>query len=146
MDSDRLYTITEAAQRTGLTRKAIEQRVGRGSLPSVLKDGKRYIHKASIEALATLTQSETIEAETTLAAMYAEARYELGVRDGEAKARAELTDGWERRERDLSDALIEAKAIATAAQAKAVDLEEQLQAQGKRWWKRKPSKDGIPKP
>lgn len=42
-------TIREAAEATGLTQKAIKRRVERGSLRSVLRDGRRLIPASEIE-------------------------------------------------------------------------------------------------
>jgi excisionase family DNA binding protein len=120
-DGERLLTIAEAAERTGLTRKAVEQRIARGTLPSVLREGRRLIPAASVQAVATLETGTQTRDE--LAEKYAQTRYELGVRDGEAKARRELTDGHERRERELSERIVELTAKAAAAEAKAEALE-----------------------
>jgi hypothetical protein len=43
------FTITEAARLAGATRKSIERRVERGTLRSVLRDGKRLIPLAELE-------------------------------------------------------------------------------------------------
>jgi excisionase family DNA binding protein len=113
-DGERLLTIAEAAERTGLTRKAVEQRIARGTLPSVLREGRRLIPAASVQAVATLETGTQTRDE--LAEKYAQTRYELGVRDGEAKARRELTDGHERRERELGERIVELTAKAAAAE------------------------------
>jgi excisionase family DNA binding protein len=45
----RTYTISEAAELTGLTRKAITRRVERGSLRSVVRRGRRLIPRSELE-------------------------------------------------------------------------------------------------
>lgn len=43
MDTARTLTISEAAEACGLTRKAVRNRVDRGTLPHTLRDGRRRI-------------------------------------------------------------------------------------------------------
>jgi len=45
----RTFTIAEAAERTGLTRKALRNRVDRGQLRVVKRDGLRHIPEAELE-------------------------------------------------------------------------------------------------
>jgi excisionase family DNA binding protein len=45
----RTYTISEAAELTGLSRKAIARRVERGSLRSLVRDGRRRIPRSELE-------------------------------------------------------------------------------------------------
>jgi excisionase family DNA binding protein len=50
----RTYTITEAADLTGLSRKAIARRVERGSLRSVVRNGRRRIPRTELERAGLL--------------------------------------------------------------------------------------------
>jgi hypothetical protein len=132
-------TIDEASELLRLSRKAVEARVARGSLPSVLRNGRRLIPADPIERLARELESTEVHNQTvdSLAEKYAQARYEVGVRDGEARARAQLTEGHERRERELQDRLIELTAERETSQAIAQQLELQLSAlKSKKWWRR----------
>jgi excisionase family DNA binding protein len=54
----RTYTITEAADLTGLSRKAIARRVERGSLRSVVRSGRRRIPRTELERAGLLDGGE----------------------------------------------------------------------------------------
>jgi excisionase family DNA binding protein len=55
----RTYTITEAAELTGLSRKAIARRVERGSLRSVVRNGRRRIPRSELARTGLLEEGET---------------------------------------------------------------------------------------
>jgi excisionase family DNA binding protein len=55
----RTYTITEAAELTGLSRKAIARRVERGSLRSVVRNGRRRIPRSELARAGLLGEDET---------------------------------------------------------------------------------------
>jgi excisionase family DNA binding protein len=54
----RTYTITEAAEATGLSRKAIARRVERGSLRSVVRNGRRRIPRSELVRAGLLGDGE----------------------------------------------------------------------------------------
>jgi excisionase family DNA binding protein len=54
----RTYTITEAAELTGLSRKAIARRVERGSLRSVFRNGRRRIPRSELARAGLLAEGE----------------------------------------------------------------------------------------
>jgi excisionase family DNA binding protein len=54
----RTYTITEAAELTGTSRKAIARRVERGSLRSVVRNGRRRIPRSELVRAGLLAESE----------------------------------------------------------------------------------------
>jgi excisionase family DNA binding protein len=54
----RTYTITEAADLTGLSRKAVARRVERGSLRSVVRSGRRRIPRSELERAGLLDGGE----------------------------------------------------------------------------------------
>jgi excisionase family DNA binding protein len=54
----RTYTITEAADLTGLSRKAIARRVERGSLRSVVRNGRRRIPRSELVRNGLLEETE----------------------------------------------------------------------------------------
>jgi len=55
----RTYTISEAAEVTGLSRKAIARRVERGSLRSVVRNGRRRIPRSELARAGLLVEGET---------------------------------------------------------------------------------------
>jgi excisionase family DNA binding protein len=55
----RTYTITEAAELTGLSRKAIARRVERGSLRSVVRNGRRRIPRAELVRAGLLGEGDS---------------------------------------------------------------------------------------
>jgi excisionase family DNA binding protein len=55
----RTYTITEAADLTGLSRKAIARRVERGSLRSVVRNGRRRIPRSELTRAGLLAEGES---------------------------------------------------------------------------------------
>jgi excisionase family DNA binding protein len=57
-DTLRTYTITEAADLTGLSRKAIARRVERGSLRSVVRNGRRRIPRSELVRNGLLEDTE----------------------------------------------------------------------------------------
>ncbi len=57
-DDLRTYTITEAADLTGLSRKAIARRVERGSLRSVVRNGRRRIPRSELVRNGLLEDTE----------------------------------------------------------------------------------------
>ena len=56
-DALRTYTITEAADLTGLSRKAIARRVERGSLRSVVRNGRRRIPRSELARAGLLEEA-----------------------------------------------------------------------------------------
>ena len=54
----RTYTITEAAELTGLSRKAIARRVERGSLRSVVRNGRRRIPRSELVRSGLLDEGD----------------------------------------------------------------------------------------
>ena len=54
----RTYTITEAAEATGLSRKAISRRVERGSLRSVVRNGRRRIPRSELVRAGLLGEGQ----------------------------------------------------------------------------------------
>jgi excisionase family DNA binding protein len=54
----RTYTITEAAELTGTSRKAIARRVERGSLRSVVRNGRRRIPRSELVRAGLLAEGE----------------------------------------------------------------------------------------
>jgi excisionase family DNA binding protein len=54
----RTYTITEAAEATGISRKAIARRVERGSLRSVVRNGRRRIPRSELVRAGLLGDGE----------------------------------------------------------------------------------------
>jgi excisionase family DNA binding protein len=54
----RTYTITEAAELTGMSRKAIARRVERGSLRSVYRNGRRRIPRSELARAGLLEETE----------------------------------------------------------------------------------------
>ena len=54
----RTYTITEAAELTGLSRKAIARRVERGSLRSVVRNGRRRIPRSELARSGLLDEGD----------------------------------------------------------------------------------------
>jgi excisionase family DNA binding protein len=54
----RTYTITEAAELTGTSRKAIARRVERGSLRSVVRNGRRRIPRSELVRTGLLAENE----------------------------------------------------------------------------------------
>ena len=59
------YTIAEAAELTGLSRKAIARRIERGSLGSVLRDGRRRIPRQELVRTGLLGAAETRQERAT---------------------------------------------------------------------------------
>jgi hypothetical protein len=58
MGALRTYSITEAADATGLTRKAIARRVERGSLRSVVRNGRRRIPRSELVRAGLLPEND----------------------------------------------------------------------------------------
>jgi excisionase family DNA binding protein len=54
----RTFTIAETAELTGLSRKAIARRVERGSLRSVVRNGRRRIPRSELERAGLLTEGD----------------------------------------------------------------------------------------
>jgi excisionase family DNA binding protein len=59
----RTYTISEAAELTGLTRKAIARRVERGSIHSLVRNGRRRIPRSELLRAGLLVTEEEDETE-----------------------------------------------------------------------------------
>lgn len=63
MPSVRTYTISEAAELTGLTKKAIARRVERGSIHSLVRNGRRRIPRSELLRAGLLLSEEEVEPE-----------------------------------------------------------------------------------
>lgn len=63
----RTYTIAEAAEATGLSRKAIARRIERGSLQSVLRDGRRRVPRSELVRAGLLADADRDEPKTGVA-------------------------------------------------------------------------------
>lgn len=140
----RTLTLDEAARVLGLTRKAVEARVSRGTLQSVLRDGRRLVLADEVmrAAAAEADQPAPSAADRdALVERYAEARYQVGVRDGRDEARAQLTEGHERRQRELQDQVVELSAQLKAAEAVVAVQQERLDAPRKGFFRRRRTKD-----
>jgi excisionase family DNA binding protein len=61
--SVRTYTISEAAELTGLTKKAIARRVERGSIHSLVRNGRRRIPRSELLRAGLLLSEEDAETE-----------------------------------------------------------------------------------
>lgn len=148
-EDPRTLTIDEAARLLGLTRKAVEARVSRGSLQSVLRDGRRLVLADEVMRTAAAEDQgapPAVEADA-LVEKYAQTKYELGLRDGEARARAQLTDGHDRRERELQERIVAlsgqlatAEAVAAEQARQAEELLERLQARKRGFLRRRRGK------
>jgi hypothetical protein len=57
----RTYTISEASQVTGLSRKALARRIERGSLRCVVRDGRRRIPLAELVRVGLLENDESVD-------------------------------------------------------------------------------------
>lgn len=60
-----MLTIAEAAEVTGLTKKALRNRVDRGQVRSVLRDGMRHIPRSELERAGLMGQRDEAAAEAT---------------------------------------------------------------------------------
>lgn len=123
-EAPKTLTVPEAAQATGLTEKAIRRRIERGAILSTVgHDRRRRVLVSSLreaglvgtvgETTGHVPQVGTPDGETisALLARYEEAVMEVG------RLRA-LTDGHERRERELTEQLHQAAARITELEAK----------------------------
>jgi excisionase family DNA binding protein len=63
LPSMRTYTISEAAELTGLTKKAIARRVERGSIHSLVRNGRRRIPRSELLRAGLLLSEEDAETE-----------------------------------------------------------------------------------
>lgn len=143
----RTLTVPEAAEQLGITEKAVRRRIERGTLPSVLgHDGKRRIPVQAVD-----TQHASDPAGDPLLGELVERLEHQASELGRLRA---LTDGSERRERELVDELhreradrqaaeareTEARERAAAAEAEARILAEQVRR--RRWFGRNRQRDG----
>ncbi|MDQ3971073.1 MAG: helix-turn-helix domain-containing protein [Thermoproteota archaeon] len=149
-------TIAEAAEATGLTKKAIRNRVDRGQLRAVLRDGVRRIPRSELDRAG-------LDADSLEAGDGADIRQGAASRQPkETSAWAELLDRLERQAGELAElrvltreaeslredrerlegAFHEARARASELEAK-LDVERQATAKqleqvaSARWWERR---------
>jgi hypothetical protein len=127
-ETPKTLTVREAAEATGLTEKAVRRRVERGVLPSVLgHDGRRRVLISALRDAGLLgTDGERNGAPmrhlpsgaTPLGqGHFSELLSRLEVLAAENGRLRALTDGHERRERELEAALFEARARITEFEA-----------------------------
>lgn len=136
-------TIAEAADATGRSKKAIRNRVDRGQLRAVLRDGVRRIPRSEVDRLCL------VEADGEAAI-----RQEAGPGQGRgASGWSELLERLERQAGELAElrtltreaeSLRDERELLQAAlhetRAKVTELEAQLPATPpRRWWRRRPA-------
>lgn len=138
------YTFAEAEQLTGASRKALRNRVYRGQLESVLRDGVRRIPRSELERTGLLTGAGETDG---IGEMAHEASHEIpmmvevldrlerqAAELGELRALTREADSLRADRERLEASLYE-------AHAKVIELEARLvEAQRpRRWWHRRPS-------
>ena len=90
----RHVTVSEAARLSGVTKRAIEGRIARKTLPSIKRKGKRYVALADLYATGLLqldagqTVTEMLDTIERLARRVAELEAELRRREGGRSAEA----------------------------------------------------------
>lgn len=138
-----MLEIAEAAEQLGITHKAVRRRIERGTLPSVLgRDGRRRIPAAALKDASPPPSSGSGRVSVTIDADVLEPLMErIEKLAAEAARYKALTDGSERRERDLAEQLHEQRSLRMAAEARAAELEAQLRRK-RRWFRRKPAPNG----
>ena len=141
------YTFSEAAEATGLTKKALRNRVYRGQIRSVLRDGVRRIPRSELERVGlALDEGETLDE--------AQERHETA--GGVARKSGVMSELLDRLERQAGE-LGELRALTRQAEslqaeraeferalyeerAKVMELEAKLakaQQPRRRWWSRR---------
>jgi hypothetical protein len=126
-----LYTLAQAAERTGLTLRALRKRADRGSLETVKRAGVRYVSHAELRRAGLLSgqglapgQLDTAVSESPGSELL-ERLERLAAENGRLKA---LTAIAESTEQALTDELHQARALAGELEA----LDRELAAAG--WW------------
>src|SRR6266508_5673258 len=140
------YTFAEAAEATGLTKKALRNRVYRGQIRAVLRDGVRRIPRSELERVGlALDEGETLDE--------AQERHETAGGIARPGVVSELLDRLERQAGEL----VELRALTREAEslqaeraeleralyeerAKVTELEAKLaetQQPRRRWWSRR---------
>lgn len=122
-EPERTVTISEAAERTGLTRKAIEQRIARGTLQSVLRDGVRRIPVSALpgsetkkeQPLSSIPDRELLERLLT-------AEREAGRQEGLRL----LSEGQQEIEQELRQEVAELRTRTSGAEQAAAAREQDL--------------------
>jgi Helix-turn-helix domain len=138
----RTYTISEAAELTGLSRKALARRVERGSLRCVVRDGRRRIPIAELVRVGLLEDDESADADEFDPRLFlsegARPRADLPVRYDDpgqtlAAVLRELFDRFERQATELANLralTVHAESLRTTSEiadlrARIADLETQ---------------------
>jgi len=144
------FTFAEAAEVTGVSKKALRNRVYRGNLQAVLRDGVRRIPRSELERAGLLTSSS--DASDVSSEVPLETAGETGMLN-------ELLSRLERQAGELAELRLitrEAESLKTErAQLEAVlhetrarvrELEAQLDEarQPRRWWRQRPSAEIAP--
>jgi polyhydroxyalkanoate synthesis regulator phasin len=148
MQSMKTFTFAEAAEATGLTKKALRNRVYRGQIQAVLHDGVRRIPRSELEREGLLISgAETGERHEVAPEIAHELSQETGLMSdllerlerqaGELAELRLLTREAEslKSDRDhLEVALHETRAKVTELEAKLADVQRP-----RRWWRRRAS-------
>jgi DNA-binding transcriptional MerR regulator len=115
------YTLREAAKRCDLPLTALRKRADRGSLQTTRRDdGQRLVTHAELRRVGLLDGSEIVRLRRDVARLQQElAAHRQLAAGAQAEAAAER-DGHAR----VTAALVEQRAIATTAQARAAELEQ----------------------
>jgi len=143
--SPRTLTIRETAEATGLTVKAVRNRVDRGTLPAVVRDGRRRIPVTELERAGLFeaanggamrhevprgTPAEAGASEATLTGLIDRLEHQAEEL-GRLRALTERAETLKSQEHDHAERL-EAELIELRATVAAFELREQ---QHGRWWR-----------
>ncbi len=123
----RVLSLAEAAETTGLSRKALARRIERGSLRSVLRDGQRYIPLSELERAGLLPDAELRALRAEVDSLRAEVAAHRQLVESTEKARLAEVEARER----LQAEAMEARAQETEAREK---LDALISAS---WWRRR---------
>lgn len=148
MKSMKTFTFAEAAEATGLTKKALRNRVYRGQIQAVLNDGVRRIPRSELEREGLLTSDgETGERHEIAPEIAHELSQETGLMSNllerlerQAGELAELrlltreADSLKADRDHLEAALHETRAKVIELEAKLADVQHP-----RRWWRRRAS-------
>jgi predicted nuclease with TOPRIM domain len=144
------FTFAEAAEVTGISKKALRNRVYRGHLQAVLRDGVRRIPRSELERAGLLTSpsnASDVSSEVPLETA------------GETGMLNELLNRLERQAGELAELRLitrEAESLKTEraqfeaalheTRARVRELEAQLDEaqQPRRWWRRRPRAEIAP--
>jgi len=136
-------TIAEAADATGLTKKAIRNRVDRGQLRAVLRDGVRRIPRSELDRTrlseaggGAAIRQEAAPGQGQEASGWSELLERLERQAGELAELRTLT----REAESLRDERLQLQAALHERRAKVTELEAQLaERPQRRWWRRRPA-------